>query len=85
MIALFFILVQINLLSFGFIEIGIPHHYIFTPLLATLFGSFINIPLKKIPQEDMVSQERIRVDGGQIIVLQNDHELSAVAMAQIIK
>ena len=42
-IVLLFILVEINLVSFAFIEIGIPHHYIFTALLATLFGSFINI------------------------------------------
>lgn len=58
-IILLFILVQINLVSFAFIEIGIPHHYIFMALLATLLGSFINIHLKKIPQEDRVSQETI--------------------------
>jgi len=62
-IILLFILVEINLVSFAFIEIGIPHQLIFTALLATLLGSFINIPLKKIPQEDMASEERISFFG----------------------
>ena len=67
-IFLLFILVQINIVTFAFIEIGIPNHYIFMALLATLLGSFINIPLKKIPQEDRVSQETIRYFGFTYII-----------------
>jgi uncharacterized membrane protein len=50
-------------MSFAFIEISIPHHHTFAALLAMLFGSFVNIPLKKIPQQEMVSQKRIRFFG----------------------
>jgi len=59
----FFILVQIGAVTFAFIKIGIPHHYILVALLATLLGSFVNIPLKTIPQEDMVDEGRINFFG----------------------
>jgi len=55
----FFVLVQIDVVAFAFIKIGIPHHYILVALLATLLGSFVNIPLRTIPQEDMVDEGRI--------------------------
>jgi uncharacterized membrane protein len=58
-IIFFFILLQIDMVTFAFIKIGIPHHYILLALLTILLGSFINIPLKKIPQEDMVSEGRV--------------------------
>ena len=62
-IFLFFILLQIDVVTFAFTKIGIPHHYILGALLATLLGSFINIPLKKIPQEDVVGERRVNFFG----------------------
>lgn len=54
----FFVIVQINVIALVFARIGIPDHYVFLALFATLIGSLINIPVKKIPQEDM-SNERV--------------------------
>lgn len=50
LLVLFFV-IQINLITLAFAQIGIPSRYIFFALLASLFGSFINIPVKTIPQE----------------------------------
>ena len=52
----FFVIVQINIISFAFTEIGVPSQYIFLALFAVLLGSFINIPVKKIPQKTMTSK-----------------------------
>lgn len=52
---LFFVLVQVDLLVLAFVKIGIPPRYVFTALFATLAGSLINIPVKKIPQETMTT------------------------------
>jgi uncharacterized membrane protein len=57
------ILVQVNIIALAFTKIGIPSHYIFTALLATLTGSFINIPLKRIPQETMVGSPHVSYFG----------------------
>ncbi|HHP7235552.1 MAG TPA: DUF1614 domain-containing protein [Desulfobacterales bacterium] len=48
-----FVFVQINLIAVAFAEIGIPSQYVFAALFATLLGSFVNIPIKRIPQEQM--------------------------------
>ncbi|MHB8909978.1 MAG: DUF1614 domain-containing protein [Syntrophales bacterium] len=62
-ISFFFVMVQIDLLVLAFAKIGIPSHYVFTALYATLFGSLINIPLKKIPQEMMATERRVSYFG----------------------
>ena len=66
----FFFLVQINLIAVVFQEIGIPSQYVFGALLATLFGSFINIPIKRIPQEDMSSERVITFFGSRHVLPQ---------------
>jgi uncharacterized membrane protein len=53
---IFFVVVHINIIAFAFSQIGIPNRYIFYALLAILLGSFINIPVKKIPQKTMISK-----------------------------
>jgi len=59
----FFFTLQIDLIVMVFARIGIPTKYVFAALFATLIGSFINIPVKRIPQETMVEERRIRFFG----------------------
>jgi len=59
----FFIMVQIDLVALVFERLGIPPRFIFTALLFSLIGSTVNIPLKKIPQEEMASERSVRVFG----------------------
>ncbi len=54
----FFLFVQINAIALVFAKIGIPNEYIFSTLLAVLMGSFVNIPIKRIPQEGYVPVQR---------------------------
>ncbi len=55
-IAFFFILIQVNIITLAFIKLGIPPQYVIFTLLFTLIGSFINIPVAKIPQDIMVEE-----------------------------
>jgi uncharacterized membrane protein len=64
----FFLIVQINLIALAFTKIGIPSQYIFTALFATLFGSFINIPVKKIPQETLVKKTTVCFFGFRYVI-----------------
>lgn len=61
-------MVQVNLIALAFTKIGIPSQYIFTALFATLFGSFINIPVKTIPQEIMVRETRVSFFGFRYVI-----------------
>jgi len=67
-IVFLFVTVQINVIALVFSKIGIPPHYVFSALLATLFGSMINIPLKKIPQEAITEQRQISFLGMRYVV-----------------
>lgn len=62
-ILFFFILVQINLVALAFIKIGVPPEHVFTALFATLLGSYINIPVKKIPQESLTLEKSMSFFG----------------------
>lgn len=64
----FFFIIQINVIALVFAQIGIPSQYVFGALFATLFGSFINIPVKKIPQESMNGERRVAFYGMRWIV-----------------
>ncbi|HDZ23942.1 MAG TPA: DUF1614 domain-containing protein [Desulfobacteraceae bacterium] len=62
-IVFFFFMVQINLIALAFTKIGIPSEYVFTALFFSLVGSFINIPIKKIPQHTMTDETMVRFFG----------------------
>lgn len=65
---IFFVVVQINIIAFAFSEIGIPNQYIFLALLAILLGSFINIPVKKIPQKTMIDKAWVSYFGFRYVI-----------------
>jgi len=67
-ILFFFIMVQINIIALAFTSIGIPPEYVFSALFITLVGSFINIPIRRIPQETMTTETRVDFFGFRYVV-----------------
>ncbi|MGD0623487.1 MAG: DUF1614 domain-containing protein [Thermodesulfobacteriota bacterium] len=63
LVLFFFIIIQVNVIALAFAKIGIPSHYIFTALFAILLGSFINIPVKKIPQDSLLEERWVSFFG----------------------
>lgn len=59
----FFFIVQIDIIALVFTRIGIPSHYVFMALFFSLVGSLINIPIKRIPQENMIDERVIPLWG----------------------
>jgi uncharacterized membrane protein len=45
------ILIEINVLEYAYQKIGISRRYVFTILLLTLLGSYMNIPVYQLPPE----------------------------------
>ncbi|MDD5168702.1 MAG: DUF1614 domain-containing protein [Syntrophales bacterium] len=64
----FLLLIQIDIVALVFERIGIPPQYIFIALLSCLVGSSVNIPLKKIPQEDMTTERTVRFYGLRYVI-----------------
>ena len=58
-----FLMVEVNVIGLVFAKIGIPPQYIFLALFLALVGSFINLPIKRIPQETMTGERSVRFFG----------------------
>ena len=48
-LAFLFILIEINVIHYAFRMIGLPPELAFLALLASLIGSYINIPIRRVP------------------------------------
>lgn len=59
LVGLLFFLLQIGLISFAFERLGIPQDILFSLLFLTLFGSLVNIPLKRYTTEVVTSGQVI--------------------------
>jgi uncharacterized membrane protein len=56
----FFVLLEIHVITYAFVALGLPPELAFTALLVSLIGSYINIPIKRVaggqPHRDAVVQ-----------------------------
>ena len=48
-LAFFFVLLEIHVINYAFMALGLPPELAFTALLMSLIGSYINIPITRIP------------------------------------
>lgn len=54
LLAFVFVLIQIGVISYVFEKVGIAPEYMFLLLLASLLGSYVNIPVKRFVEEKVV-------------------------------
>ncbi len=47
-LAFFFILVEIHVINYAFVSLGLPPELAFTALLVSLIGSYLNIPITRV-------------------------------------
>ena len=62
------ILIEIGILGYAYQRLGINRRYVFALLLLSLFGSYINIPVYKLPPETLYTSGRVTFYGIQHIV-----------------
>lgn len=62
-LGILFFALQIGIISFAFEKIGISSEYMFILLFLTLFGSLINIPIKRISSEIEFPEQIIQFFG----------------------
>ena len=53
LLAFFFVLVEIHVINYAFMSIGLPPEAAFAALLASLIGSYINIPITRIASSNL--------------------------------
>ena len=57
------ILVEIGILGYAYQRLGINRRYVFALLLLSLFGSYINIPVSRLPPETLYSAGQVTFFG----------------------
>jgi uncharacterized membrane protein len=62
--------VQVGILRYAYEKIGIARRHVFTVLLATLLGSYVNIPVAELPPEEVVSNRVVSFFGMEYVVPQ---------------
>ena len=67
-LALLLILVQIRVLRYAYMQLGVSSGTAFFLLFASLFGSYINIPIAALGQETMVTEREVTYFGMRYIV-----------------
>ena len=65
-----FILIQLNILRYAYMRIGLDSRVALLVFLASLLGSYINIPIAELPENRIVSNEVIDFFGMRYVVPQ---------------
>ena len=82
-LALFFV-VRIGIISYAFDRIGVPSEALFSLLLLSWVGSWVNIPLARLPAaESMMEQGVVRVFGQRYVVPQWRHPRHTVLAVNV--
>lgn len=68
LLAVVIALVQIRVLRYAYAMIGIPLKYFYALLIASLIGSYINIPLASLPSEQTLSGRIVTYFGMQYVI-----------------
>jgi uncharacterized membrane protein len=68
LLAILVAFVQIGILRYAYERIGIPRRYVFGVLMASLLGSYVNIPVAELPPERVLSDRIVSFYGIEYVV-----------------
>ncbi len=57
------VFIEVEVLSYAYQKMGVDRRYVFSLLLLSLFGSYVNIPLFQLPPEEVVSGAHVDLFG----------------------
>jgi uncharacterized membrane protein len=60
--------VEVGILRYAYEKIGVPRRHVFAVLMATLLGSFVNIPVAELPPEKVLSNQVVSFFGMQYVI-----------------
>jgi uncharacterized membrane protein len=62
--------VQVGILRYAYEKIGVARRHVFAVLMATLLGSYVNIPVAELPPEEVLSNRVVSYFGIEYVVPQ---------------
>lgn len=68
LLAVLLLLVEVHVLSYAYEKVGLHHRAVFGLLVASVLGSYVNIPVVEFPEREIVSHREARVFGVRYVV-----------------
>ena len=68
LVALLITMIEIGVLGYAYEKMGINRRYVFTLLLLSLLGSYVNIPIVELPAERVLSGQEVTFFGMRYII-----------------
>lgn len=68
LVGLWITMIEIGILRYAYEKIGIDRRYVFTLLLLSLLGSYVNIPVATLPAERVLSGQEISFFGMRYVI-----------------
>jgi uncharacterized membrane protein len=68
LLAMLVAFVQVGILRYAYERIGIPRRYVFAVLMASLLGSYVNIPVAELPPERVLSNQVVSFYGIEYVI-----------------
>lgn len=68
LIGLLITMIEIGVIGYAYEKMGVNRRYVFTLLLLSLLGSYVNIPIAELPAERVVSGQEITFFGMRYII-----------------
>ncbi len=68
LIVFLIVLIEIGVLGYAYEKMGINRQYIFTLLLLSLFGSYVNIPVAELPAKRIISNQEVTFFGVRYVI-----------------
>ena len=60
--------IQVGILEFAYIQIGVKRRYVFSILILSLLGSYINIPIAQLPSQQVLSNQEVSYFGMRYVI-----------------
>jgi uncharacterized membrane protein len=67
-LSLIVVLIEIGIFEYAYAKIGVHRRYVFTVLLLSLLGSYVNIPVAELPAERVLSGREISYFGMRYVI-----------------
>lgn len=68
LVGVLIILIKVGVLTYAYEKIGVSRRYVFTVLLLSLLGSYVNIPVAELPAERVLSGQVVTFFGVRYVI-----------------
>ena len=68
LIGIIIALIEIGIIQYAYVKMGVNRRHVFAVLILTLLGSYVNIPVAALPAERMISDQEISYFGMRYVV-----------------